>query len=433
MMILRGEAAHRYVAAQTAHRLSPDGMVHPDLSQRVRDILARVQREGDRALRELGREFGDTVPQTPALSEEHVRAARERVSPEIQSLLQRAAESIRAYGTAIMNLIQSIRLERTGFAVGLDFRPVETVGCYVPGGRFPLPSTALMTAVTAAVAGVRDIAIVSPRLTDEVVFAGSLAGVSRFYQVGGAQAVAALAFGTETIGAVDMIVGPGNAFVTEAKRQVQGIVGIDLLAGPSEIAVIADGEANPRWVALDLLAQLEHDPQARATLLTDDEVLAANVADELTALDPSATSSGDHDRPAGDPALLVFSDLTDCVAAADRLAPEHLQLHLADPAALHPQPRHYGALFIGPEATVPFGDYMAGPNHTLPTGGTARFTGALTPLTFLRAQTWLQVDGEVQELAEDTEAFASLEGLTGHAAAARARLAGERSAPDRFS
>ncbi len=391
------------------------------VEQAVRQIISNVRDGGDGALRELARRFGDPVPDNFLMSALEIEEAVRRVPEETRKVLNQAAENIRFFAQSVKDGISPVYLDRGGFLTGLDFRPVERVACYVPGGRYPLPSTALMTAITAQVAGVQDICIASPSLRDEIVYAGTLAGVKKFYRLGGAQAVAALATGTESVGKVDMIVGPGNAYVTEAKRQLQGIIGIDMLAGPSEVGIIADEGANPKWVALDLLAQAEHDPDARAYLFTDSDVLAGRVAAEVeTAL--TKLSLPDFMRRSLEASgIFVLSSLNECVEACNYLAPEHLELQVADPMPLKLRLHHYGALFMGYETTVPHGDYMAGPNHTLPTGRTARFSGSLTPLTFLRPQSWIEVKPGDRTLPDATRKFAELEGLTAHAAAASVR------------
>jgi histidinol dehydrogenase len=258
-------------------------------------------------------------------------------------------------------------------------------------------------------------------MRDEIVLAGRLAEVTDFYKVGGAQAIAALALGTESIAPVDMIVGPGNAYVTEAKRQLQGTVGIDMLAGPSEVAIVADGSANPEWVAFDMLAQAEHDPESRAWLFTDSNGLGESVARELEKLPRKVELPDFVSNNLSGLSILVFESLDECAKASDLVSPEHLQLSVENPESLKPKLRHYGALFMGYSATVPFGDYMAGPNHTLPTGRTARFAGGLTPVAFLRPQSWMTFAESVERLARGTAAFAEIEGLKAHAAAALAR------------
>ncbi len=392
-----------------------------NLADTVREILGQVRAQGDAALRSLAEKFGDASQGPIAVVQTEIDAAGDSLSPEARGVLERAAGNIRVFAEAVRDALKPVRLERDGFTVGLDYRPVSSAGCYVPGGRHPLPSSALMTAVTARAAGVASVHLVCPRPTPEVLYCAKLAGVDSVFRAGGAQAIAALAFGTESVPAVDVVAGPGNAYVTEAKRQLQGRVGIDLLAGPSEVAIIADGKADPSRVALDLLAQWEHDPKAIAWLLTDDRGLAEKTARELDA------RSSDADLPAflqdtlKTSALLVFESLEACAEAANRIAPEHLHLAVENAGGWKDKVENYGALFLGQDATVPFGDYMSGPNHTLPTGRTARYSGGLTVLSFLRPQSWLEVGGGRARLASDTAAFAEMEGLLAHAKAARAR------------
>ncbi|MHC4598879.1 MAG: histidinol dehydrogenase, partial [Planctomycetota bacterium] len=261
--------------------VSRSKIVADEVREGVAETIEAVRVGGDRAVRELAERFGDPTPDRFEVDAASRRAAADKVPRISREVLERAASNIRAFADAVAASLRPVRLEREGFTVGLDYRPVDRVGCYVPGGRFPLPSTALMTACTARAAGVREVCMVSPSIVPEVAFAAKLAEVDRLFTVGGAQAVAALAYGTASIPRVDLIVGPGSAYVTEAKRQLQGVVGIDLLAGPSEVAILADGKADPRWVALDLMAQWEHDPDARAWLLTDNRTLAEAVASVL--------------------------------------------------------------------------------------------------------------------------------------------------------
>lgn len=399
----------------------PSALSDHSVESAVRQVVTHVRDGGDGALRELAQRFGDPVPEDFLISASEIEAAVSRVPIETRQVLEQAAENIRFFAQSVKDGISSVYLDRGDFLTGLDFRPVECVACYVPGGRYPLPSTALMTAITAQVAGVHDVCIVSPSLRDEIVYAGTLAGVKRFYRLGGAQAVAAMALGTESIPRVDMVVGPGNAYVTEAKRQLQGMIGIDMLAGPSEVGIIADDGANPHWVALDLLAQAEHDPEARAYLFTNSADLAAQVVVQIEAALKELNLPDFMRRSLEASGIFVLPSLDACVEACNQIAPEHLELQVADPMALKLKLRHYGALFMGYETTVPHGDYMAGPNHTLPTGRTARFCGSLTPLTFLRPQSWLEVKPEGKDLSQATGKFAELEGLTAHAQAARLR------------
>lgn len=423
MPTYRGEAAARWVADLNGARPSAaDQAADGILRDRVAGIIAEVAAGGDAALAGIAERLGDPPPRVLLASDEEVWAAGGRLPRETKDVLRRAAHNIRVFAEAVMGrLREPVVVRRPECECGVRFQPVARAACYVPGGRYPLPSTALMTALTARVAGVEDVVLVTPRPRDEILYAGQLAGVRSYCFLGGAQAVAAMALGTETIPRADLIVGPGNAYVTEAKRQLLGQVGIDMLAGPSEIVVVADSEADPRWVALDLLAQAEHDPDARAYLLTDSPALCEAVAGMLPQL-LRELQLPDFVRTAlRGGALVVLPDLPACLSASEHIAPEHLQLHLRDPDAAMPALRNFGAVFLGDESPVPYGDYMAGPNHTLPTRRTARFCGALTPMTFLRAQSWVRAGEAAAQLSLDTEHFADLEGLSAHAAAARAR------------
>ncbi len=393
------------------------------LSLKVSEIIASVRERGDLAISALSERFGDKPLAQFSVDSDFAQSACARVTADSKETIDFAAANILRFAEAIMSGITSVNVEYSGYRAGLNFSPVASAACYVPGGRYPLPSTALMTAITAKVAGVKDVYLLTPALSDEILYAGTIAGVSRFYQIGGAQAVAAAAFGTETVTRTDMIVGPGNAYVTEAKRQLLGVIGIDMLAGPSEVTIIADKSANAEWLALDMLSQAEHDPDARCYLLTDSEELADEVR---RAIEVAVTQSASKLPPfikqslAGS-AILVCDDLFQCAWISNSIAPEHLAISVAEPDLIRSMLTNFGALFVGKDATVPYGDYVAGPNHTLPTGGTARFSSGLTPLTFLRTQTWLDVPSPSADLSKHTDKFAVIEGLTGHAAAARAR------------
>ncbi|MBS2007331.1 MAG: histidinol dehydrogenase [Cyanobacteria bacterium SZAS TMP-1] len=428
MPVYRGPAADAWIsknlAAGASHVPESDARQKQEkLSAAVGDIIATVGGGGDAGLQAIASRIGDKAPRKLVLDATALDALTRRLSPSTKDVLSAAAANIEKFGRAVVQSVKSSTVGFGEYTAGFEMRPVKRAACYIPGGRYPLPSTALMTAVTARVAGVQDVCIVSPRLCDEILYAGSLAAVTEFYEIGGAQAVAAMALGTETIPAADMIVGPGNAYVTEAKRQLFGRVGIDMLAGPSEVAIIADQGANPKWIALDLLAQAEHDPDSRVYLLTDSVEMAEAVAavlpvlmEEMAGLPPYI---GDVLEAS---AIVVLPDLQECARVSDLIAPEHLELHVKDPQGLKNSVTSYGALFMGYCATVPFGDYAAGPNHTLPTNRSARFAGGLSPLTFMRGQTWLNVKEGAAKLASTTADFAAIEGLLAHEAAARARL-----------
>lgn len=393
-------------------------------SEIVRAIIDGVRLRGDAALAEYACRFGDPEPQIISSdANDAVALASQRLSTERIRVMQFAYENIRRFAESIMGTVHDITTPFPGYRAGMRFQPVQKVACYVPGGRYPLPSSALMTATTAKVAGVEEVYIVSPTLSDEILYAGKLAGVKGFIRCGGAQAAAAVAFGTQSIPKMDMLVGPGNGYVTEAKRQLVGAIGIDMLAGPSEVTIIADETATPNWLTWDILSQAEHDPDARCYLITTDPQLARSVQELLTRavtaenlLPPFIAQS------IASSAIFVVPTLQAAAALANAIAPEHLAVATSEPELLRPKLRNYGALFVGQQATVPYGDYVAGPNHTLPTGGTARFSGGLTPLTFLRAQTWLEVTTPCTVLAEETASFARIEGLNAHAQSALVRM-----------
>lgn len=388
----------------------------PSHTQAVENILEQVKNRGDKALQELAQKFGDPTPTKVDLD-----PLIAQLSPEHRKALDHAAHNIKTFADKIIASIQPFQIDNPEFQAGMHWQPVQRAGCYAPAGRHPLPSTVLMTGLAARAAGVPEVCLVCPRPDPAVAYAARLANLHPVYQLGGAQAVAALAYGTETIRKVDMVVGPGNAYVTEAKRQLQGTIGIDMLAGPSEVTILADENANPRWIAADLLAQAEHDPDARVVLLTWHLPHLKAVQEQLHHLYQSGQYPDFLPDSLQHSALIHLNSPEECAHAANQLAPEHLHLAVQNPQTLTPLLRNYGALFLGYHSTVPFGDYGAGPNHTLPTAATARFASGLSPLTFLRAQCWLQVHPHCPQLVENTVQLAQLEGLHGHAAAARFR------------
>lgn len=394
------------------------------VASRVSAIISAVREGGDAALERIAADLKDRPPRRFMLGAEEAAALCRRLPLSSKEVIAAAAGNISKFAEGIMNSLQSVTVDYGAYQAGFEFRPVERAACYVPGGRYPLPSTALMTSLTARAAGVRDICIVSPLLCDEVLYAGYLAGVEEFIELGGAQAVSALAFGTASIGAADVIVGPGNAYVTEAKRQLFGQVGMDTLAGPSEVVIIADSQAKAEWVALDLLAQAEHDPEARVYLFTDCADFAETVNEALTASLKDLHLPDFVPAVLSESAIVVLDSLLSCARLSNFVAPEHLELHVQEPESLKENLTSYGALFMGNYAAVPFGDYMAGPNHTLPTNRAARYAGGLSPLTFLRGQSWMKVPDQAPGLAAGTAAFAGLEGLVAHRQAALARLSG---------
>lgn len=392
------------------------------------ELVDEVRDGGEDALRRIAARLGDLpAAEAPLLrGPEALRAAWEALPAADQGVLTRTADRIAEFAHAQRAALLPVGVPVPGGRAGLRYAPVERAGCYAPGGRFPLPSSVLMTAVTARVAGVPEVWVASPRPSLETLAAAHVAGARGVLAVGGAHAIAALAYGAGPVPAVDCIVGPGNRWVTAAKQKVAGRVTIDMLAGPSELLVLADGAADPARIAADLLAQAEHDPDALPVLVALDPALPAAVEAALEAQLATLPTAPIARQALANGFVVVATDLAEGVALCDRLAPEHLALHLAAPGAAQAQLQHYGALFVGEHAAEVLGDYGAGPNHVLPTGGTARSVGALSVVTFLRVQTWLALDQPIaaQGLVEDCVRLARMEGLEAHARAAERRRQG---------
>lgn len=400
--------------------------VDAETLERAGRIVDDVRARGEAALRAWSVELGD-LPDAEAqlvLGPEALRAAWDRLTPAAQGVLSRTAARIRTFAEAQAAALGPVEVAVPGGRAGLRYAPVDRAGCYAPGGRFPLPSSVLMTAVTARAAGVPEVFVASPRPTDETLAAAHAAGADGVLVVGGAQAIAALAFGAGPVPAVDCIVGPGNRWVTAAKQRVAGRVVIDMLAGPSELVVIADDTADAGRVAADLLAQAEHDPDALPVLIALSEGTIERVEAALEAKLSDLPTAGIAAQALENGFAVLAGDLEAACALSDRLAPEHLAVQVADLDAARARLRHYGALFLGEAAAEVLGDYGAGPNHVLPTGGTARSVGALSVATFLRVQTWLDLDdmAAARPMVEDCVALARMEGLEAHARAAAARL-----------
>jgi len=388
-------------------------------------IVDEVREGGEPALRKCAERFGDLEPgEEMVIERADLDRALQSLPIEQRRLLERTADRIKAFAEAQLASISEIEVSVPGGQAGQSVAPVDRAGCYAPGGRFPLPSSVLMTAVTARVAGVSEVWTASPRPTQVTLAAASVAGADALLAVGGAQSIAALAYGIGPVPACDVVVGPGNRWVTAAKQLVTGRVGIDLLAGPSELAVVADDTVPPEIVAADLLAQAEHDPDAVPVLITTSPGLVDRVELELARQLADLPTRETAAAALGNGFAVVADDPEAALELADRLAPEHLQLLGASMEPLAPRLNHYGAMFIGSSSAEVFGDYGAGPNHTLPTGGGARSTGGLSVLHFLRVRTWMRLDepDEVAGLARDAADLARLEGLEAHARAAEMRL-----------
>jgi len=401
-----------------------------DVNRTVADVLADIASRGDAALLDYTARFDKLEAASVAeleVSSDRQAAALERIATDHRVALERAAERVRSYHEHQLQESWQYR-DESGNLLGQQITPLERAGIYVPGGKASYPSSVLMNAVPASVAGVSEIIMVVPapggELNDLVLAAACIAGVDRVFTIGGAQAIGALAYGTQTVPAVDKIVGPGNLYVATAKRQVFGRVGIDMIAGPSEILIICDGTTNPEWVAMDLFSQAEHDENAQALLLCPDKAYLDAVASEVERLLPGMERAEIiRSSLRGRGAMILTRDLEEAVELSNRLAPEHLELSVQDPEALLPGVRNAGAIFMGAYTSESLGDYCAGPNHVLPTSRSARFSSPLGVYDFQKRSSLIMCSEQgVQELGRMASVLARGEALTAHARSAEMRL-----------
>lgn len=391
-----------------------------NVEQTVADIIADVRQNGDAALLKYNEKFDGAVMTSVEVKEEELDDAISSLEPEFIAIMEEAAENIRAFHEKQVRNSFVIS-EKEGVVIGQKVIPVEKAGLYVPGGTAAYPSSVLMNCIPAKIAGCGEIVITTPAtggsVNPAILAAAKIAGADRIFKVGGAQAIAALAYGTETVPKVDKIVGPGNAFVAEAKRQVYGIVSIDMIAGPSEILVVADGTCNPEYVAADLLSQAEHDKLASAVLVTDSEALAYAVRDELEkqlpklAREEIARTSIDNNGK-----IIITDDIKTAIDIANEIAPEHLEICTDNPFDYLDRVKHAGSIFLGKSCPEALGDYFAGPNHTLPTSGTARFSSPLSVDDFVKKTQFSYYTADaLAKVADKVAYFAEKEGLTAHA------------------
>lgn len=411
----------RILAAKDAGRLLERKAVRLGEAELiVRPILDAVRRRGDRALLEYGRRFDGLTRKSVVVPVDELKLAERTVSPVFKRAVRAAAKNIRAFAKLQLPVAKRQRIA-PGITAGQVVRPLDVVGAYVPAGRYPLPSTLLMTVIPAQVAGVPTICVTSPKAVPEIYAAASLLGVERVFQIGGAQAIAAFAYGTQSVPRADRIVGPGNIYVAAAKKLLAGDVGIDFVAGPTEILIIA-AEGEPSWIAADMLAQAEHDTDASAILLTTSKQLAAAVRAEielqLATLSTAATARVAIDKNS---AILLVRSLEEAAELSNRFAPEHLSLHHPE---LLPLIRHAGGIFLGAASPEAAGDYAAGPNHVLPTSGAARLRGGLSSADFVKviATQSLSPRG-LRDLRSTVTTLARAEGLEAHARSVEVRLA----------
>ena len=399
-----------------------------DVADIVTDIIENVKANGDKALIEYAEKFDKASLSGIEVTEEEIEEAFSLVEPKFIEILKEASENIKEYHKKQLRSGFETKKEN-GVVVGQKVTPIEKVGLYVPGGTAAYPSTVLMDSIPASIAGCSEICITTPpskngKVNPVILAAAKIAGVTRIFKTGGAQAIAALAYGTETVPKVDKIVGPGNAFVAEAKRQVFGLVSIDMIAGPSEILVIADEKSNAAFVAADLLSQAEHDKMASAVLVTDSEELALKVSNELEKQIPMlsrseiARASIDNNGK-----IIIAKDLFSVIDIANEIAPEHLELCVDNPFDYLDSIKNAGSIFMGRYCPEALGDYFAGPNHTLPTSGTARFSSALSVDDFVKKSQYTYYTEEALSLvAQKVAFFAEKEGLTAHAKSATIRI-----------
>ena len=408
--------------------LNRDIQAEENVSAAVDSVITKVRQSGDAALLEYTEKFDGVQLESLQVSDQEIARAMMQVSSGLVDTIRAAAANIEAFHRAQVRQ-DLVLTDKPGIVLGQRYTPIEKVGICVPRSPVAFPSTILMNVIPAKIAGVKDIVLVTPPEKDGSVspaalVAAAVAGVDRIFKVGGAQAVAALAYGTETVPAVDKIVGPGGIFVATAKRKVFGKVGIDMIAGPSEILVLADGSCNPKWVAADLLSQAEHDVLASAVLVTDSEELAkavqAEVERQLTLLprEPIARRSIE-----GSSKILLCDSLEGAIDTANRIAPEHLEICTDDPFAILSRIKNAGSIFLGKNAPEALGDYFAGPNHTLPTSGTARFSSPLGVDDFVKKSQFIYYTRDaLEQVAQPIAAFAREEGLEGHARSVTVRF-----------
>ena len=387
-------------------------------------IISKIKSDKDNGLRRCIERYEQRTGDPILIERSELEAAYLRLSQDVRDVLVRTRDRISRFAQAQRDCLKPLNVQIEGGRAGHDISPVSRVGCYAPGGNYPLPSSVLMTAVTAKVAGVSSVIVATPSNDDIMLGAAWLAGADQVLWAGGAHAIAALAYGLQDMESVDIIVGPGNRWVTAAKALVVGHVGIDMLAGPSELVVVADETGHPETIAADLIGQAEHDIDAIPILVTTSEELAQNVILSCeTQLEDLPTAKIAR-KSLENGSVVLCSSREEMVDVVNRCAPEHLEIQCINPEQFLSEVQHYGGAFVGTVSAEVFGDYGLGPNHVLPTGGTARYTGGLSVLTFIRVRTWIKMDAVSPQdpIVLDTIAIAECEGLIGHARSVRSRL-----------
>jgi phosphoribosyl-ATP pyrophosphohydrolase/phosphoribosyl-AMP cyclohydrolase/histidinol dehydrogenase len=397
----------------TAEQL--DRSIDAETLSGAQTIVDSVREGGEKAIREYAVQFGERTEDQPlVVGLDEMSAAANRIAAEDLGLLNRVADRIRTFAKAQLDSLSELKTPVPGGHAGHTIEPIVNVGCYAPAGRFALPSTVLMTVVPAIAAGCRNVVLATPNPSDLMLAAASVAGAHQVLAVGGAHAIAAMAYGFDGLERRDLISGPGNRWVTAAKQIVHGDCGIDMLAGPSELVLLADDSADAETIAADLLGQAEHDADARPFLVTTDQTLADSVNQSLAAQLESLPTAESARQALTNGAAVVCDSIDQAIDVCNEIATEHLELHCRDAASVAKKIKHAGCLFIGHQSAEVFGDYGVGPNHTLPTAGTSRWSAGLNVFTYVRVRTWLELNSAPQELIDDTARLAELEGLIGH-------------------
>ncbi|MCJ7804633.1 histidinol dehydrogenase [Patescibacteria group bacterium] len=383
--------------------------------QLVTKIIKEVRKNGDSAVRKYTAFFDDIKIKKFRVSKEEIKEAYRKIDKRNLKAIEIASQNIKEFAQKQLEQFQDFEYNKDGVAVGQKIVPIEKIGVYVPGGNYPLPSTALMCIIPAKVAGVRNIFVCSPKIKIETIVAADFAGADLIFKVGGAQAIAAMAYGTSSIPKVDKIVGPGNKYVTQAKKEIFGDCGIDFLAGPSELLIIGDKWANPKFIAADLLAQSEHDIEAKITFITDSLSLIKEVEKELKLQIKKMRTKSISQKTLRRKKIIKVKNLSEAISLANELAPEHLVIMTKNPKKLLNKAKNYGSLFLGDYSAVVFGDYGSGTNHVLPTNKTAKYTGGLSVKDFIKIQTYQYINKKgASKLKKIGVNFANMEGLDAH-------------------
>ncbi len=389
----------------------------------VSEIVNYVKIHGDEAVRKYSRQFGDGELQNLELSAEEIDEAVLNTPDDIKNYMQKAVRNIKNFAEAQFSSLKNVEISMEETVLGHKIIPLQRVGAYVPGGNYPLPSSAIMSVIPARVAGVEEIIVCSPKIHQTTIAACKLAGADRIFRIGGAQAVAAMAYGTESVPCVDKITGPGNKYVTAAKKEIYGVCGIDFLAGPSEIMIIADETARAEFIAADMLAQTEHDPDARAYFVTTSEKLAEDVVCKVDEFLKELKTADIAGKSIAESFIILIENIDQAVEISNKKAPEHLEICYKNAGSDIDRYKNYGSLFIGNYSAEVFGDYCSGTNHVLPTNGVARYSGGLSVFDFVKIQTYQEISKNTakKSLCQIASNFAAIEGLYAHKLSAELR------------